>query len=131
MTVGLDELERTLSYSVFCDGCGYNLRGLRYVGQCPECANAYNARPLKLEGIYHAFDLKFPMWDMIVTLACAGMGGVTIVGSLNPMVSWGLVSGSAFVLLALAFAPTVYGDATRYLRFRGIIRRAALEEEDD
>ena len=131
MTVGLDELERTLSYSVFCDRCGYNLRRLPYVGQCPECANAYNARPLKLKGIYSAFDLKFPLLDIFVALACVGIGVAMIVGSLNPLFRWGLIGGSTFVLLGLAFAPTVYRDAARYLRFRSIVRRAEFEEDDD
>ena len=131
MSVGLDELERTLSRSVFCDRCGYNLRRLPYVGRCPECGNAYNARPLRLKGIYHAFDRKFPLLDIFVAIACVATGVVMIVRSLNPVSRWGLIGGSAFVLLGLAFAATAYGDATRYLRFRGIMRRAEIEEEDD
>lgn len=130
MSVGLDELERTLAYSVFCDRCGYNLRRLPYVGQCPECANSYNARPLMLKGIYHAFDLKFPLFDIMIVLACVGMGGAMISTSLNPVVDWAIVCGLTFFLLGLALAPTVYRDAARYLRFRRIIRRAQIEEED-
>ena len=83
MSVGLDDLVRTLSHSVFCDRCGYNLRCLRYVGRCPECGNAYNARPLKLKGIYHAFDLKLPVLDIFVAIISVGIGVVMIVRSLD------------------------------------------------
>jgi len=130
MPVGLDELERFLSYSVFCDRCGYNLRQLPYVGQCPECANAYNARPLMLKGIYSAFDLKFPWLDMLAGLIAVAIGVVLLLNSLTPASRWGLIGGSTFVLLGVAFAPGVYRDATRYVRFRRIIRRARFEEDD-
>lgn len=131
MGVGLDELERTLSYSVFCDRCGYNLRRLPYVGQCPECGNAYNARPLKLKGIYHAFDLKFPLSDIIVAIGCVSLGVVMIYRSLDSPVGWRIISGSTLVLVGSLFTSTAYADATRYLRFRRIVRRAELDEEYD
>jgi len=130
MPVSLDELERFLSYSVFCDRCGYNLRQLPYVGQCPECANHYNARPLKLQGIYSAFDLKFPWLDMMAGLISLGIGMVVLVESLRSGSRWGLISGLTFTVLGLAIAPGVYREVTRYVQFRGIIRRAQLEDDD-
>lgn len=47
--------DRRITGSVYCGRCGYNLRTLPFCYHCPECGNEYNARPLKMKGIYVPF----------------------------------------------------------------------------
>jgi len=41
-----------ISSLTLCARCLYNLRGLPFDGQCPECGHRYNAVPLIMEGIF-------------------------------------------------------------------------------
>ena len=43
---------RRITGLVYCGTCGYCLKTLPYVYQCPECGGSYNARPLSMQGIF-------------------------------------------------------------------------------
>jgi len=59
------------SKSLFCGGCGYSLKSLPYVYNCPECGNAYNARPRSMSGIFLATEGgRFPLGDIVTSLFC-------------------------------------------------------------
>ena len=98
MVLGSDELDRladdidkdrTITGSIYCGNCGYNLRTLPYAYTCPECGKGYNARPLKMEGVFLPQDTYFPASDTAATLLCAAILFVFIRGSIKPVVEYG------------------------------------------
>jgi hypothetical protein len=123
------DLERTLTYSVYCDRCGYNLRYQRFVGRCPECGGEYNARSTKMEGIYTARDNSFPVGAIFMTLVCLGLGVLMVIGGINPVSDWVLLGGAGFFIVGAMYTKLAYRGVTRYLRYRFIQRRVDADDE--
>ncbi|MFQ5414328.1 MAG: hypothetical protein ACE5E6_07695 [Phycisphaerae bacterium] len=139
MVIGSDELEqlsdgiyqdRIIPTSLYCGTCGYNLRMLRYVGVCPECGHAYNARPLKLEGIFLPHLVEFPAGDaasfVFSGIAAAGL----LRAGIAPFRSEYVFVGLAMAAMAVAFLRRTYVKACRFIKFRHIARKIAFREDD-
>lgn len=80
--------DRRITMSTYCGRCGQNLRTLPYVYRCPECGNAYNARPLKQEGVFSADHARFPLgtlFALLVTAAGAALFVATYLGYATPL----------------------------------------------
>ena len=61
--------ERVIAETLFCAECGYQLRMLPFIGRCPECGNAYNARSRHRKGIFVPELAEFPATDILAALA--------------------------------------------------------------
>lgn len=129
-----------ITASVYCGKCGYNLRTLPYVYQCPECGNEYNARPLSRRGIFPTSPYYIPLREMLATVVCVA-GTITLVYSviLNPMTSIIARSrsvGSAYGLITLLGIFSIHfgWESGRvlitYRRQRRIARRIAEDENE-
>ncbi|MEK6676265.1 MAG: hypothetical protein AABZ47_11510 [Planctomycetota bacterium] len=150
-----DELERltdatwgdnSISMSLHCGCCGYNLRTLPYVYQCPECGREYSARPDRMHGIFFPDQAKFPFLDPFASLVSTGSALILFgFGS-----AWGLMSpapvvpigapptatppppqpsailmtmGAVFVMLAIIYAVRAWRRLFLFYRGRKIISR--------
>ena len=138
MVVGTDELERladdmykdrVIASSVYCGHCGYNLRTLPYVYTCPECGNQYNARPLKMSGIFNPHTAEFPLRDIVVTVVCALITVVLGDSAIRPVNYW-LGVAIFFAIFAVLSGREAYVRMRRYVNAVSIIRRIAAEEEE-
>ncbi len=125
----LADMERTLSYSVYCNGCGFDLRHQTYVGRCPECNGEYNARPTSMKGILNVGELKLPFVDGFLAVICLGFGGMWLAANLNPVNDWLVMLASLVILLGLGLARRVWVDAHRFFRLRHVFTR--IEHDDD
>lgn len=125
----LADLERTLSYSVYCDGCGFNLRYQTYVGRCPECNGEYNARPTSMLGILNPSELRLPLVDGLLAVICLGFGGSWLAANLNPVNDWIVVGASLIILLGLGLAKRVWVETSRYLRLRHVFYRVDSDND--
>ena len=125
------EVERIIRSSLYCGRCGYNLRSLPHVYTCPECGNPYNARPLKMEGIFLPHTAYIPVGDIIAVLFCGLVGGVLIIAGLvdpNPPTA---VVGLLFAGLGLSLAVQAYRRLMGYVKFRAVYKRIIREEEEE
>ncbi len=123
------DMERTLSYSVYCGGCGFNLRYQTYVGRCPECNGEYNARPTSMRGILNPAELKLPLVDGLLAVICLVFGGSWLGANLNPVNDWVVVLASLVLLLGLGLGRRVWVETGRYLRLRHVFHRAGSDED--
>ena len=126
---GLDS-QRTINYSLFCDRCGFNLRYGRYIGRCNECGNPYNARPLKMEGVFNPHAHRVPTADIFLTLICLGAAFVLVRENINPPVVGNLIWGGIVLVTGLLHAGLSAKRLTHFVRFHRILRRIKHEEED-
>ena len=137
MTAGVFDASGTIFVDVACRRCGYNLRGLKPDGLCPECGTPIGlsisgdllrfADPAWLEKL--ALGIRYILWGLAVAVLFGILGGV--VGAfLNPALgqALGFVGG----LLALygtwlltAPDPSGIGE-DRYANSRKVIRLALL-----
>ena len=124
------ETDRTLTYSVYCERCGYNLRHAPYVGVCPECGGGYNARPLAMKGIFTPGTVRFPSLDIFLSIVCMVLGAVLIADGIDPVQDWLLIIGGIFAVLGLKLMASIYRDARRYFRMRRVMRQIEAEEDD-
>lgn len=123
--------DRVIRGSVYCGHCGYNLHSLPYVYTCPECGNQYNARPLKMDGIFVLHDTYFPASDVAAVLLCAPIVYLLIAGGVNPTDYGRLILGAGVGVVALTFAVKAYHRLPRFFKARSIARRIALEEQEE
>ena len=123
--------DRVIRGSVYCGDCGYNLRTLPYVHRCPECGNDYNARPLKLTGIFSPHDTFFPFGDTAAMLLCAVLAAWMIYKGVTPTELQWLIAGGVFAALTLAFAAQAKGRLGRLIKSRTLTRRIARAEEEE
>ncbi len=126
---GLDP-DRTITYSVFCERCGYNLHYSTYVGRCNECGNPYNARPLMMKGIFSPHTLRFPLSDMLLAILCLGIAFVMIRAGINPVSPWRLVFGGVFGLFGILYVRLSARLRSHFIRFSRVLRRVRDEEEE-
>jgi hypothetical protein len=139
MVLHSDELERiadqeaagnTLAHDVYCGVCGYNLRTLPYVGLCPECGGIYNARPLKMQGIYLAGTHEIPYLEGITAalflIFAGGFLSQGIIPYSSTKVFFGLVCAACGVIGGLK----TWAKLQLYLTFRQVERRVESDEDD-
>lgn len=123
--------QRRISNSTYCDNCGYNLRSLPYAYTCPECGNEYNARPLKMIGIFEPYMVEFPFGDIVATVLCGAIGGSMIYGSASQLQSPRLLFGIAIAVMSLVFSVKSFRRMLRYLKARSITRRIEAEDFEE
>ena len=123
-------LQRRISSPTYCATFGYNLRTLPHVYTCPECGHAYNARPLKMRGIFLPYEYEPPMSDAAATILCAFGAFLLIARGVNPVDQGLLIIGSGFGVLAIVYAVKFVLGMLRYLRARSIARRIEMDEEE-
>jgi hypothetical protein len=121
---------RIIVGNIYCAGCGYNLRTLPFAGRCPECGAEYNARPLKMQGIFDARLVEFPAGDIFAALVTIGLGTILVLGGLNPLAQWRIFFGLVSLVLGGFFARSGWIRAVRFLHLRGIARNIERSEDD-
>lgn len=85
--------DRLITGSLYCSKCGYDLRTLPYIYQCPECGQEYNARALSMKGIFLPHHAEPPYRQIALVVVC-GSGSVVLLGSgFNPPDIWRLLFG--------------------------------------
>ncbi len=119
---------RILLSSTYCERCGYNLRTLPCVYTCPECGNQYNARPLKMEGIFLPHKTRVPVGDIAAVVF--GVGGALLFGisgirSADPI---RIAIAGMFLLLSIPFLWRAYRGLRRLAHTRAVARQIAMEE---
>lgn len=122
--------ERVITSSVYCGRCGYNLRTLPFLYQCPECGNEYNARPLKMIGIFNPYAATFPTRDVLITLACAFVAVLFGVSAALAGNAKGLAIAAVFAACAIINGRSTWREIRRCLLAISIIRRIQSGEDD-
>ena len=137
MTLGTAELERLaddayrdrrISGSIYCAACGFNLRTLPYLHRCPECGQEYNARPLKMTGIFLPQEAQFPARDAFGGLFWSVVCGVTLFQAYATSNSNTLVLSLAAAIMAAADLFIAHRRFNVWLKAIKIARRIAAEE---
>ena len=123
--------DRIITGSVYCGSCGYNLRTLPYIYTCPECGNQYNARPLKMTGIFTPHETYFPASEIAAALLCAPIAFVLIRGGIITADSGRVTLGALFCMIMVSFAVQAYMRLVRFIKARALARRIALEEFEE
>jgi len=140
MSFNTDELDRLademlrgarLAHSVYCGECGYNLKTLPYLGQCPECGHRYNARPLKMEGVFNPQSLELPIIDGLTVIMLACMGWFLLRGAFSPLQSGSVFLGALTLGVCGAVLSRFISRLRRFLKFRDIESRISSGEDDD
>ena len=141
MSMHSDELEMladltfkdaVIATSLYCGSCGYNLKTLPYVGVCTECGHRYNARPLRMDGIFTPQRLEIPLGDaaagVLSGLVAAGM----TIRAIAPSPSRGVYVLFAVVLglMSIAFAWIMWRKLCKYAGFRKIAKRIESGVDD-
>ena len=121
---------RIIRSSLYCGRCGYNLRSLPHIYTCPECGNRYNARPLKMEGIFLPHSAPFPLGETIAFALCSLVVWVLLPQGLATGDGTRLCSGWLFAAMGVYLAVQGYRRLMRFLRFREIYKRVARQEEE-
>ena len=123
--------DRLLTLATYCGDCGYNLKTLPYVHTCPECGNQYNARPLRMTGIFLPHAAEFPVSDLFTALISGGVTGLIGIGAFNPLDVIRLVIGLFFAASTIIFAVQGWDKVKRYAKAIQIIHRIRLEEGEE
>lgn len=128
----VDEIlaDRVIVGNVYCGRCGYNLRTLSYTGRCPECGSDYNARPLKMQGIFDARLVVFPTSDIFAAVLTLALGGWLILTGLRPVAQWRLFFGLASLVMGGFFVRLSWTGSVRFFYLRVIARRIERGEDD-
>ena len=121
---------RRITGRVYCGQCGYNLRTLPYVYQCPECGNEYNARPLIMHGLFKPHEMAFPFGAYLMALVLAVAAFVFGTFAFSPL-KW-VPFGFTLVLLALTvvYLAQALVLTRRFFHSVQIARRIEAEERD-
>ncbi len=121
--------DRRIVGSVYCGTCGYCLRTLPYVYNCPECGEGYNARPLVMRGIFLPHQAAIPYKEMALTAFCA-LFAVSAIRVAVPVFHWAVVTmvGVAAVIGAVC-GWQACGQWRKVLQSRDLARRIAEAEK--
>ena len=119
---------RRITGSIFCGRCGYNLRTLPHVYICPECGNRYNARPLKMKGIFFPRAVYPPFVDMALTGFFGVIAFLLLISALKPLDEGRLFIGVVFAVLTGLFAGRVAQKFQHFIKFRSLSKRIAEDE---
>ena len=123
--------ETTINWPAICTKCGYTLRGLPFVGICPECGSQYCARLMKLKNVATPYGAAIPwgdIWGGVLSAVIAGLLGVSF--SSSGLVGL-LVLALAFGAGALAFGVIARRKWQRYALVRRAVSDMEEETEDD
>jgi len=121
--------DRLISGSIYCENCGYNLKTLPYVYNCPECGNGYNARPLMLKGIFKPFEVTFPLWEIVAAVFCVPVSVVLLAWGLRISEPVVIILGVTFALLSILLWFRIWDGVCAFIKARAIARRIRLEQE--
>lgn len=139
MVMGNDEVKRAVAESyrdqyipavTICARCLYNLRGLPYEGQCPECGYRYNAVPLFMEGIVVLSRTRPPIGVFVAAVAfgvCTLWSVVAVLNAFTP--------GLLLVTLMLGTGTVHFIQLTRrrlknHLVYRRVAARLGSDDFD-
>ena len=123
--------ERIITLSLHCGRCGYNLRTLPYVYSCPECGNAYNARALKMEGIFLPNNVGIPFGEVAACLFSAAASWGSIAAFVWSRDRSALALAVPLVALTLVFAVRAYRALARFAHSISLTRRIEAEEREE
>jgi len=122
--------DRRISATVFCGKCGYNLRTLPYLYQCPECGNEYNARPLVMKGVFLPQRTPAPWIDMLA-VPFFGYFAYTFISEALPVRAYvHLAVGAIAAALGLVYLGLVVRKWRTLIRGRILIHRIARSREE-
>lgn len=117
-----------LQSSTYCERCGYNLRTLPYVYTCPECGNEYNARPLKMKGIFQPHTTRVPVGDIAAVVFSVGGALLFGIGGIRSADPTRITIATMFLLMSLPFQWRAYRGLRRLAHSRAVARQIAMEE---
>ena len=123
------DADRRIMSSLYCGGCGYNLRSLPFVYVCPECGNRYNARPLKMEGIFLPHTGLFPTGVIVSFLFSTVVAVAMVTAAVKEQDPSWIAVGVPFAVLSILFARRAFTQLGRWLRVRAVGKR--IEREID
>lgn len=121
--------DRLIRGSVYCGNCGYNLRTLPYIYQCPECGNHYNARPLTMKGVFLPQQAEPPIGQVLFLFACICVAVVMFYGAFQPSDIWRLLGGTILTIFSVVECPKAWSNVRKFFMARAIIRRINRDEE--
>lgn len=126
----LEEVEgpAVMTSKVFCDQCGYQLRGLPFTGRCPECGNSYIVRGIKTEGIFFPQTAAFPASDLVAGLVSAGLTVWLVAGLVRAFDLWSLMFAALLGYMGFVFLRQGLRGLGRFIRGQRI---ASQTDSDD
>ncbi len=124
-----DEGPRLMTNSAICDPCGYQLRGLPFVGRCPKCDNFYSVRGGKTEGIFVPHAAKFPAMDLAAGLAGGGLSLWLVAGLVRWFDLWTLLCAGILGYTGFVFLRQGLRRLRRFTRGQKIASQA--DSDDD
>ena len=122
---------RHISHSLFCSRCGYSLRTLPYIGQCPECGQEYDADALRMVGIFVPRLPRFPLGSVLGLVISLGVSIWLIARSLSPLDTGPFYVGVLLGALAVFFAGHLLTRFREYWHTLEIVARIRKHERDD
>lgn len=128
-----DELwaSERIHHTLYCGTCGYNLRTLPYTGLCPECGQRYNARPLKMEGIFLPQNMELPVLDVLAMGIGLFFSAMFIGDSIAPYDSGRMFIGIVALTLTLLYAHRSWSKIAVYMKSRAILKEIESADEDE
>lgn len=132
------ENEGLIAFDLSCTSCGYNLRGLRAGGLCPECANPID-RSLRGDLLIYAdpawlrrlhLGVRLMLWYVVLSIMMGVLGG--IVGGLGLPLIIAMLPALAvgFVYVASVYCLTTQepriSGSEESMTLRNVIRASAL-----
>ena len=123
--------ERIILTSVYCGGCGYNLRTLPSTYRCPECGAEYSTRARKMKGIFNPNESEFPLRDVLITIGSIAATFVLGVPAIRGRSIIGLAVAAFFVAVAIISGRAAFDGFLRYQRVSGLLARIQRDEEAD
>ena len=120
---------RLMTKPVICDQCGYQLRGLPFVGRCPKCGNSYSVRGIKTEGIFVPHAAEFPAMDLVAGLVGGGLALWLAAGLVRRFDLWLLLCTAILGYLGFVFLRQGLRRLRRFIRGQRIASQA--DSDDD
>ncbi len=139
MTVNSSESERIeeqvlsgdrIFHALYCGECGYSLKMLPYTGRCPECGGRYNARPLKMEGIFLPQNMELPIVDICMLVVGLSVSASFTFKSMQSPDSGQLFIGIVVLILSVMFAYRGWSKFAKFLRFKRLIKQIEAAEDE-
>ena len=124
-----EEGPRLMTNSVVCDQCGCQLRGLPFVGRCPECGNSYRVRGIETEGIFVPQAANFPAMDLVAGLVSGGLALWLVAGLVRRLDLWSLLCAGILGYLGFVFLRQGLRRLRRFIRGQKIASQA--DSNDD
>ena len=121
--------DRRIRGSLYCGNCGYNLKTLPRKYVCPECGHPYSTRA-PMRGIFFPHDSEPPLGSVAGILGCGTVAAILITDGVATGNQGEWILGAIFAALTLGFVIRAWIRLKRFLKFREIARRIAVQEED-